>query len=769
MFERFRKSNRSRDSHPESKTKNAIKTFAFFAFVLCLVFTPIVAFAQVDLGLEQAAEIGLTTTDIRTIVARIINAFFGLLGLIIVILFLYGGFLWMTSQGDAGKIQQAKQVMINATIGLIIILSAYAIAFFIIRAVTGESILPGGIGGRRPPPSGFGAFRSGSSGELGNGIIEYHYPEVGQTDVPRNTKISITFKKSFLPSTVFADYTDNGTYILTDDMVGGVSLVDHLALPDPDNRLSLNTDNFKIILTDDLGDVDGTTPDERFNSRYPDSLVATARVTDVQVDFDPLEGQTIVMTPTDLLGSASADLSYRVAIRGGDNGVLVWTSDPETGEPVSEPAFDAMNADGGYFWPFMTGTELDLTSPQITYVGPRPENPPSAEKIYRNELLQIYFDEAIDPTTASGIIGVGGGFTNIEIKAKCLVADECGDFNDTFGSVHRTIEGTIYIGNKYRTAEFIPSAPCEGVRENSCGEPVYCLPPNVEIRVRTRASTLSVEPPAGRDDGVQDMVGNSLDGNDNGTAEGPPTVDWPESERSEDYYRNDPQADLTDVSDTARWLYYVGTDIDLVPPVIIGIDPVSHDVEAGETGEAPDGPLPPELYPVDRPVTAIWSKVMSVTSMRTGAYQGGDYVFTDDRTTIAMRALEKLKADFNQDCTIPDVSCAVAEPPLDPPWFQINVGDGPVRIDGFYRTVMQIEHRILFTANDLGYTEEETAILLDRIPIYAPVIGAKTRDTRQNCFYPSIGFQCADTDDPGLSSCCDRESLEPFGGTITCD
>jgi hypothetical protein len=741
-------------------------SFAFLVLGLCLLVVPVAVFAQVDLGLEEAAAIGLSTNSITTIIGRIINVFFGLLGIILLVLYLYGGFLWMTAGGDDSKVQQAKQVLTNATIGLVIIMSAYAIAFFIVRAILGESILPGGIGGTRTAPSSFDAFRSGSSGELGNGIIEYHYPEVSQTDVPRNTKVSITFKKPLLLSTVFRDYDDGGTYELTDDTIGGIDRASFLA--GEGNVLMLNTDNIKLIPVSQIADVSGDTPDDRFTNRYPAefSLEAVARVTDVAVEFDPLQGQTIVIDPVELLGSSQADVDYRVAIRGAENGVLVWTPNVSTGIPETEPAFEAMSADGGYFWPFSTGTTLDLTPPQITYVGPYPQSPIMSGVIYRNELLQIYFNEAIDPTTASGVLGEGGGFTNIEVQARCLRDDisEC----EGVGTSFETVPGTLYIGNKYRTVEFVPDAPCESVRENSCGNPVYCLPPNTELRVRAIASELSGEPPAGLGNGVEDMVGNSLDGNDDTEAQGPATVELPD-----DYFRNDPQDDLTGVNDTARWMYHVGDQIDLTPPYIIGIDPVSHladgsvdtnmidyDEMGFETVEAED-------FPPERDILAIWSKVMSVSSMRTGAYQGGDYVFADDRTTIALRASERLKDDFEEDCSVIDAPCLEAEPPLDPPWFRTSVGDGPVEIDGQFRTVMAIEHRIFFTGDDLGYAPAETALHPEFSPIYAPVLGAQLRDTRQNCFYPSKGYECGTG--PISTSCCDRDVVDRFGGTITCD
>lgn len=90
-------------------------------------------FAQPDLGLQQIeGDIGLPATDIRTIAARIIRAALGLLGIVALGLILWGGYVWMTAGGDEDRIAQAKKILVNAVIGLIIILSAYAIVSFVI-------------------------------------------------------------------------------------------------------------------------------------------------------------------------------------------------------------------------------------------------------------------------------------------------------------------------------------------------------------------------------------------------------------------------------------------------------------------------------------------------------------------------------------------------------------------------------------------------------------------------------------------------------------
>jgi len=146
-------------------------------------------------GLDEfGGKVNLPTTDIRVFIVRLINIVLSLLGIILVCLFIYGGWLYMTSEGDANKIEKAKAIFKNAAIGLAIILSAFGIVNFILKA------LWGGIGGSDGTAPGQN-YDVGVSA-LGDGIIESHYPARGQTDVPRNTMIIITFKEALNPNTV---------------------------------------------------------------------------------------------------------------------------------------------------------------------------------------------------------------------------------------------------------------------------------------------------------------------------------------------------------------------------------------------------------------------------------------------------------------------------------------------------------------------------------------------------------------------------------------
>lgn len=87
------------------------------------------------LGLTCVEGSGLSSDDPRTIVTRIINVTLGLLGIIATVLILYAGFLWMTAGGNDEKVDKAKSILTASVIGLIIILSAYAISRYVLSSL----------------------------------------------------------------------------------------------------------------------------------------------------------------------------------------------------------------------------------------------------------------------------------------------------------------------------------------------------------------------------------------------------------------------------------------------------------------------------------------------------------------------------------------------------------------------------------------------------------------------------------------------------------
>lgn len=77
-----------------------------------------------------------TAADYVTVISSVIQTVLSLLGVIFLILLIYGGFLWMTARGNEQQVEKAKEVMYSSIVGLIIILAAYSISYFVVFRLT---------------------------------------------------------------------------------------------------------------------------------------------------------------------------------------------------------------------------------------------------------------------------------------------------------------------------------------------------------------------------------------------------------------------------------------------------------------------------------------------------------------------------------------------------------------------------------------------------------------------------------------------------------
>lgn len=85
-----------------------------------------------------------TNQSLAQIIGSVINAFMALIGIILVVIIIYAGYTWMMAQGNATKVEDAKKMITQAVIGLVILMAAYAIAQFVLGAVikgtTGQNL-----------------------------------------------------------------------------------------------------------------------------------------------------------------------------------------------------------------------------------------------------------------------------------------------------------------------------------------------------------------------------------------------------------------------------------------------------------------------------------------------------------------------------------------------------------------------------------------------------------------------------------------------------
>src|SRR3990167_2909547 len=147
----------------------AVRTFRRYVLAALLVtalFVSLLALptlAQDRFGVSYGEGAGLSTQDVRVTVVNIIRVSLGVLGTIFLVFIVYGGVTWMTAGGSAEQVEKAKKIITNATIGLVVIFLAFAIASFVLRKL--EEVAGGGLpGGGGPvgglPPGGGAGFNA---------------------------------------------------------------------------------------------------------------------------------------------------------------------------------------------------------------------------------------------------------------------------------------------------------------------------------------------------------------------------------------------------------------------------------------------------------------------------------------------------------------------------------------------------------------------------------------------------------------------------------
>lgn len=92
--------------------------------------------------LKKVAETGAgyksvgTDNSLEARISQIISLVLSFLGVIFLVLFIYAGYLWMMAQGNEKDVQKAKDIMQRAIVGIIIVVAAYGISYYVIKNVS---------------------------------------------------------------------------------------------------------------------------------------------------------------------------------------------------------------------------------------------------------------------------------------------------------------------------------------------------------------------------------------------------------------------------------------------------------------------------------------------------------------------------------------------------------------------------------------------------------------------------------------------------------
>jgi hypothetical protein len=80
--------------------------------------------------------IGITSPQI--LIGKVIQAALGLTGSLALAMFIYGGFTWMMAAGNAEAVRKGKNILVWATIGLVVIFASYALVLFVLKNLAGQ-------------------------------------------------------------------------------------------------------------------------------------------------------------------------------------------------------------------------------------------------------------------------------------------------------------------------------------------------------------------------------------------------------------------------------------------------------------------------------------------------------------------------------------------------------------------------------------------------------------------------------------------------------
>jgi len=101
---------------------------------------------------KMLGETGLNDFTLVQIIVAIIQVALSLLGIIFLIIIVFAGYSWMTAAGNEEAVKKAQDMIKRAIIGLVIVLMAYTITYFIFNQLPftgggGGTSGTGGLGG----------------------------------------------------------------------------------------------------------------------------------------------------------------------------------------------------------------------------------------------------------------------------------------------------------------------------------------------------------------------------------------------------------------------------------------------------------------------------------------------------------------------------------------------------------------------------------------------------------------------------------------------
>lgn len=134
------------ENHFFVRIRKGIRVFALIPLLVFFLNVPLVFAAAINSSqtglIETATNAGLNTANVSvpTFVGTVINIILSIIGVVFLILIVYGGVQWMLAQGEESKIGKARGLILHSIIGLMIILAAYAISSFVVNTLISQTL-----------------------------------------------------------------------------------------------------------------------------------------------------------------------------------------------------------------------------------------------------------------------------------------------------------------------------------------------------------------------------------------------------------------------------------------------------------------------------------------------------------------------------------------------------------------------------------------------------------------------------------------------------
>jgi amino acid transporter len=125
----------------------SVISLSFFSFITTAQAGLLSSGATKELSLASETTrttAGLNDMSVGDLVANIIGIILSLLGIIFVILIVFAGYRWLVASGNEEAVKKSKDTIKQAIIGLIIVLAAYAITYFVFKQLpfSGDTSAP---------------------------------------------------------------------------------------------------------------------------------------------------------------------------------------------------------------------------------------------------------------------------------------------------------------------------------------------------------------------------------------------------------------------------------------------------------------------------------------------------------------------------------------------------------------------------------------------------------------------------------------------------